>query len=109
MNHTFKMKFWYTSILIVLLFGLAACGTSQADQAGGNEDGNNNLEDYPENSIDAIVGFESGGGQDVMMWTLGEVLNDEGIMEESFFVDHIHCDEDSYVSKEYVNIDDDTL
>lgn len=89
MNHTFKMKFWYTSILIVLLFGLAACGTSQGDQSGENEDGNNNLEDYPENSIDAIVGFESGGGQDVMMRTMGEVLNDEGIMEESFVVDNM--------------------
>lgn len=90
MLNKWHVKFSITSLLfIIMIIGLAACGSTEADSKTDGNDANDELpENYPEKEIDAIVGFEAGGGQDVIMRTAGEILNEEDIMNQPFVVEN---------------------
>ncbi|MGP4066199.1 tripartite tricarboxylate transporter substrate binding protein [Oceanobacillus sp. M65] len=73
--------------VIVLTLVLGGCNTSSSTSEANSKEGEEGLpENYPEKPIDAIVGFTPGGGQDLIMRTAGETLNNENIMEQPFVV-----------------------
>jgi putative tricarboxylic transport membrane protein len=83
-----KMK--ANSLFVILLVSalmlvLAACNSSDAaSSSDGEKEGL--PQNYPTKSIDALVGYAPGGGQDLIMRTTGQILNEEGIMEQPFVV-----------------------
>lgn len=87
-----KAKSFYVSVLaLALILILGACGSSDNTNTASNEGNNENNElpeNYPNKPIDALVGYAPGGGQDLAMRTTGQILNDEGIMEQSFVVEN---------------------
>ncbi|HLR66996.1 MAG TPA: tripartite tricarboxylate transporter substrate binding protein [Virgibacillus sp.] len=85
-----NFKYAITSfLLIIMMIGLAACSSSEADSANNDANAESELpENYPDKEIKAMVGFEAGGGQDVIMRTAGEILNEENIMDEPFVVEN---------------------
>jgi putative tricarboxylic transport membrane protein len=86
-----KMKagsFFVVLLLTALMLVLAACNsseeTSSTDKAEGKNEGL--PKGFPNKSIDALVGYAPGGGQDLIMRTTGQILNDEKIMKQPFVV-----------------------
>ncbi|MBM7095761.1 tripartite tricarboxylate transporter substrate binding protein [Bacillus sp. H-16] len=64
-----KLKLFLTSILLVSLTLIAACGDGEVADNEGNEDGAEASEGmpdgYPERPIDVVVAYAAGGGTDV--------------------------------------------
>lgn len=86
-----KTSFYLSIISVALILILGACGSSTESNTASDEEkeGKSELpEDYPNENIDAIVGFEAGGEQDIIMRTVGQVLNSEEIMDQSFVVEN---------------------
>lgn len=86
-----KMKagsFFVVLLVTSIMLVLAACNSSDATSSSEKStDGNEGLpKGYPQKSIDALVGYAPGGGQDLIMRTTGQILNDEGIMSQPFVV-----------------------
>lgn len=86
MLNKLKIKSWFTHfLLMILIIVLTACHSVESDSTTTNSDLPKN---YPDESIHAMVGFEAGGGQDVIMRTAGELMNEEGIMDQPFVVEN---------------------
>lgn len=72
---------------ILLLFSLSflvACSSS-ANSAGEKELPN----DYPNQTVEVLVGFGAGGGTDLSARNMVESLNKEGIVDQSFIVENM--------------------
>ncbi len=83
-----KAKSFFVSVLaLTLILILSACGSSDKTDGVADKSSDSELpEGYPDKGIDALVGYAPGGGQDVIMRTTGQVLNEAGIMEQPFVV-----------------------
>ena len=83
-NNKKFFRFLMTALLV--LFVLSACNE---DGASGKSKENEGLpKDFPSKKIDALVGFAPGGGQDLIMRTLGQIMEEEGIIDQSFIVEN---------------------
>ncbi|MGM0900266.1 MAG: tripartite tricarboxylate transporter substrate binding protein [Bacillota bacterium] len=86
-----KMKagsFFMVLLVTALMLVLAACNSSDETSSSEKSKGGNEgvPENYPNKSIDALVGYAPGGGQDLIMRTAGQILNEEEIMKQPFVV-----------------------
>ncbi|MEW9052484.1 MAG: tripartite tricarboxylate transporter substrate binding protein [Neobacillus sp.] len=88
MRKKMKAESFVIMVVTVLMLVLAGCNSSDtASSSEKSKGGDEGLpKDYPNKSIDALVGYAPGGGQDLIMRTAGQILNDEGIMKQPFVV-----------------------
>lgn len=103
-----NIKSWLTCFLLITVIALlTACNSSEVGSA--ENDTNSGLpENYPDNAIEAIVGYQAGGGQDIIMRTAGEILNEEGIMDQPFVVENKPGAGGILASKEVAKRNDDS-
>jgi putative tricarboxylic transport membrane protein len=71
------------SVLLFALLFLAACN-STANSAGEKK----LPDDYPNQTVEVLVGFGAGGGTDLSARNMVESLNKEGIVDQSFIVEN---------------------
>lgn len=71
-------------ILSFCLLVLMACSSNASSE---NEE--ELSEDYPDKTLEVLVGFAAGGGTDLSARNMTESLNKEGIVEQSFMVENL--------------------
>ncbi|MEA1852748.1 tripartite tricarboxylate transporter substrate binding protein [Cytobacillus sp. FSL W7-1323] len=86
-----KMKarsFVVVLLVTLVMLVLSACNSSDVASSSekAKEENEGLPENYPNKSIDALVGFAPGGGQDLIMRTTAQILNDAEIIKQSFVV-----------------------
>lgn len=89
-------------ILLALILILSACGTSGNNQAnsGSGENQNQNQsesagansalpDNFPDKSVDVLVGFAAGGGSDIAARTFTSAMSQNKIVDQKFVVHNI--------------------
>ncbi|WP_160112394.1 tripartite tricarboxylate transporter substrate binding protein [Salicibibacter kimchii] len=74
-------------IFFTLVFGLFIVGAFSSYDAQ-LSDGSIS-EDYPDRTVEVLVGYGAGGGTDLSARNMVEALNQEGIVDQSFFVENM--------------------
>ncbi|MEK3934869.1 tripartite tricarboxylate transporter substrate binding protein [Sporosarcina sp. FSL W7-1349] len=88
-----RRKLWLPFISVIACLALlAGCGTSANEtnngaNAGGKENGN--LDNYPAEKIDFLVGFSPGGGTDTTSRKITQLLSGEKLVEQTFVVNNM--------------------
>lgn len=72
-------------LLLTVLFIATACSNSE----NSDESGEGEFDNYPNEDIDFLVGFDAGGGSDTITRTIGKFLNEEDIVDQDFVVENM--------------------